>query len=74
MKHYGTPDPDTTAYDVLMALVDSQDVTSVLHSQRMPIDSRTCQRPGSLLIQAVLNNNTVITVRQDSPGGRATQI
>jgi hypothetical protein len=74
MKVYGVPDPDTTAYELLMTLVDQQDVKSVLHHQRMPMDARACQRPGSLLIQAVLNNNTVITVRQSYPGGRAFQI
>ena len=40
MKEYGTPDPDTTAYDKILAHVQGLDVAYILHNQRVPIDAK----------------------------------
>ena len=71
MRVYGTADPDSTAYDFLLKLVEHEDVESILLHQRIPIDARACKLPQSLTIQAVLKDKTVITVRQNQPGSRA---
>lgn len=74
MKTYGTPDADTTAIDYLMSIVDTEDVIAIMHHQRVPIDARACQLPQSLLVQAVMCDNTVVNVRQNQPGGRAFKV
>lgn len=74
MKIYGKPDGDTTAIDYLMSIVDTDLVQAIMHHQRVPIDARACQLPQSLLVQAVMMDNTVVNVRQNQPGGRAFKV
>lgn len=74
MKVYGTPDADTTAIDYLMSIVDIDEVQAIMHHQRVPIDARACKLPQSLLVQAVMIDNTVVNVRQNQPGSRATKV
>ena len=71
MREYGTPDPDTTAYDKLIEHVKGLDVICIMHNQRVPIDARACQLPQSLKVQAVLADRTVVTAFQAAPGHRA---
>lgn len=69
MKIYGTPDADDTATLALMAFVASNaphlTPTYLLHHQRVPIDARPCKRPGSLLVQMVMDNGRVISALQN---------
>lgn len=74
MKVYGQPDEDTAALDLLLKLVDPEKVVYILHHQRIPIDARPCKLPQSLLVQAVMLDSTVISVRQNIPGGKASNI
>lgn len=75
IKEYGPPDPDTTAADTLKKLIEGQDVKYILHHARKPMNARACQLPGSVTVQAVLNNSTaVITVRQHKPGAKAYRV
>ena len=74
MKVYGTPDADTTAIDYLLSIVSVEQVESILHHPRIPIDARPCKLPQSLLVQAVMKDKTVINVRQNAPKMRATKI
>lgn len=74
MKIYGKPDEDTTAIDYLLSIVDIDLVQGIMHHQRVPIDARACQLPQSLLVQAVMMDNTVVNVRQNQPGGRAFKV
>ena len=74
MKIYGKPDEDTTAIDYLLSIVDIDLVQTIMHHQRVPIDARACQLPQSLLVQAVMMDNTVVNVRQNQPGGRAFKV
>ena len=74
MKAYGQPNADTTALDLLLTLVDPEKVAYILHHQRIPIDARPCKLPQSLLVQAVMLDNTVISVRQNTPGDRAIKV
>ena len=68
-KEYGKPDTDTAAYDLLMQIVINEQVVRILHHPRIPIDARLCQMPGSLLVQAVLEDGRVVSVRQSKQGG-----
>ena len=68
MKEYGTPDPDTTTYDKILAHVQGLDVAYILHNQRVPVDAKACQLPQSLRVQAVLADRTVVTAFQAAPG------
>ena len=74
MKIYGKPDNDTTAIDHLMSIVDITNVQAIMHHPRVAIDARACQLPQSLLVQAVMMDNTVVNVRQNQPGGRAFKV
>lgn len=74
MKTYGTPDEDTTAFDYLLTIVDIDKVQAFMYHRRIPIDARACQLPQSLLVQALMNDNTVINVRQAYPGGPAYKL
>lgn len=67
-KIYGSPDADTSTYDLLMEAVQGKEVLRILHHQRKPIDARPCQLPDSLMVQAVLIDGTVITARQAKKG------
>lgn len=71
MRIYGTPDPDTTAFDRLMREVEGLEVAYIIHHPRVDMAARACQWPGSLKVQAVLKDQTVVTVRQLKPGGPA---
>ena len=68
MKEYGTPDPDTTAYNLLMATVQDMPVECIMHYPRVAINARQCKMPGSLKIQALLLDKTVVTVTQAGLG------
>lgn len=68
MKIYGQPDPDDTAYKLLMEYVGDKDILYILHHQRIPVDARPCKLPLSLRVQAVLLNGEVITAMQPEPG------
>lgn len=74
MKVYGTPDADTTAIDYLLSIVSVEQVESILHHPRISIDARPCKLPQSLLVQAVMMDRTVISVRQNAPRMKATVI
>jgi hypothetical protein len=65
---YGTPDPDPAAYNRLVELAKDEDVTYILHHQRVPIDARTCLGPGSVKVQAVIAGGKLLTVKQSSDG------
>jgi len=71
MKVYGTPDPDPTAIDLLLKEVEGLEVAYIIHHQRVDIGARACRWPGSLRVQAVLKDQTVVSVRQLKPGGPA---
>ena len=71
MITYGTPDPDTTAFDRLMREVEGLEIAYIIHHQRVDMGARACRWPGSLRVQAVLKDRTVVTVRQMKPGGPA---
>jgi len=64
--HYGTPDPDETAVKHLLSLYPNP--LYVLHNQRVPINARPCQQPGSLTVTAVLPDNKTVSVVQTSKG------
>lgn len=68
LKEYGVPDEDKAAYDLLLQLVGDQPLRHILHHPRKPLDARSCQLPGSLLVQAVLLDGTVLSVRQTHKG------
>ncbi len=68
MKEYGVPDPDTTAYCLLMQAVQGKSVEYVMHHPRVPLNARQCQMPGSLKVQALLLDKTVITAVQPRAG------
>lgn len=74
MKQYGTPDADTAPYDKLVSMLDMEQVQAIMHHPRVPIDARACQLPGSLLVQAVMCDNTVVNVRQNFAGGAAYKV
>lgn len=73
MKEYGTIDQDPTAYLHLYEylVVNSIAPTYILHHPRRPLASKQCMWPGSLVVQAVLPDLTVITSTQLRPGGTA---
>lgn len=71
MITYGTPDPDTAAFDRLMREVEGLEVAYIIHHQRVDMAARACRWPGSLRVQAVMKDRTVVTVRQMKPGGPA---
>ncbi len=68
---YGTPDPDAAAIDFLMAEIQGREVRYIIHHPRVPAEARPCKYPNSLLVQAVMWDNTVVSVRQFVPGGPA---
>jgi hypothetical protein len=69
MKVYGTPDPtDNQTEDFVRAKVAKLEVSYLVLHPRKPVNARLCQRPQSILVQAVLKNGNVITARQDAPG------
>jgi hypothetical protein len=69
MKVYGTPDPtDNQTEDFVRGLVAKLEVSYLVLHPRKPVNARLCQRPQSILVQAVLKNGNVITARQDAPG------
>lgn len=75
-KIYGESDEDTTAERLLLEVVEQRrkegkQTMHVLLHQRKPIYASTCQGPGSLTVQAVMADRTVVTVRQDRKGGPA---
>ena len=71
MKTYGHPDPeDNQTEDFVRNLVADLDVHYFVLHPRKPITARMCQRPQSILVQAVLANGRVITARQDAPGNK----
>lgn len=74
MQTYGKPDEDTAAINYLLSIVDTDNVRAIMYHQRVPIDARACLLPQSLLVQAVMLDNTVINVRQAYPGGPAFQV
>lgn len=74
VKEYGTPDPDDSAYKVLLELVGHLPVKYIMHYPRIPVDARMCQMPGSVKVVALLEDNTTITVRQDRPGSQPRRI
>ena len=71
MITYGTPDADTAAFDCLMQAVEGREVAYIIHHQRVDMAARACRWPGSLRVQAVMKDQTVVTVRQMKPGGPA---
>ena len=71
MKTYGHPDPeDNQTEDFVRNLVADLDVHYFVLHPRKPITARMCQRPQSILVQAVLADGRVITARQDVPGSK----
>ena len=69
MKVYGEPDPtDNQTEDFVRAKVAKLDVSYLILHPRKPVNARLCQRPQSILVQAVLSDGRVITARQDAPG------
>ena len=69
MKIYGHPDAeDNQTEEFVRDLVDGLDVHYLVLHPRKPITARMCQRPQSILVQAVLVDGRVITARQDAPG------
>lgn len=73
-KVYGESDEDSTAEDLLRELVADKSVAYLLLHKRMPLNARPCKLPGSLTVQAVLTNKTVVTVRQTKVGGPARHV
>jgi hypothetical protein len=68
MKVYGEPDPvDNQTEDFVRDLVDGLDVHYLVLHPRKPVNARLCQRPQSILVQAVLVDGRVVTARQDAP-------
>jgi hypothetical protein len=74
MKIYGTPDADSTAITELMRLIEGKDVAHILHYPRVALQAKPCKWPGSLLVQAVLVDKSVVSVRQLRAGGPAKQV
>ena len=71
MKVYGHPDAeDNQTESFVRDLVDGLDVHYLVLHPRKPVNARLCQRPQSILVQAVLENGNVITARQDAPGNQ----
>lgn len=71
MKVYGQSDQDRTAETLLYDLVKDKAVQYVMLNQRKPINARPCQQPGSLKLQAVLEDGAVVEVFQAKLGGEA---
>lgn len=71
MKVYGVPNVDPTAYHCLLDYLAGRKVKYILHNQRVPIDARPCLLPQSLRIQAVLEDDTVVTAFQAAPNHKA---
>ena len=74
MKVYGKSDEDKTAETLLFSLIKDLKVQYVVLNQRVPINARPCQWPGSLKLHAVLEDGTVLTVKQNRIGGKARRI
>lgn len=68
IKSYGEPDEDTLAADMLHEAVKDEKVKYFLYHPRTPIGARPCKLPGSLTVQAVLENGKVVTVVQHGVG------
>lgn len=67
-KEYGSPDSDSTAYDLLREYTKNMVVVYIMHHPRVPIDARACQMPQSLKVQAVMAYGNIITSTQMAPG------
>lgn len=77
VKVYGHSDADLTAEKKLEEVIDSlgeMHLQYIVLHPRKPIDSKMCQLPGSLLVQAVFIGGVVVSVRQDKIGGEARRI
>lgn len=71
LKEYGTPDEDQTAYQLLLDFTKGKEVVYILHNSRVPAGARMCQLPGSIKVQAVMADKSIITSFQPSPGRKA---
>lgn len=73
MREYGPKDEDTTAYDKLMLYCEENNLIPlyIAHHKRKPINSKQCQWPGSVRVQAVLPTGKVVTSIQLRPGEEA---
>lgn len=69
-KTYGEPDADSSVLEALLDSLGDAEVRYILHHQRMPINARPCKLPCSLIVQAVLTNEVVVTAFQAEPGAR----
>lgn len=67
-KEYGQPDADTAAYRLLLQTIEGLQAIRILHHPRKPLNAKPCQLPGSLLVQAVMLDGTVVSVRQAKVG------
>lgn len=74
IKEYGPVDEDLTAYQTLLDYLTEQGLTPlyIAHHKRKPLQSKQCQWPGSVRVQAVLTTGKVISSIQFKPGGKAT--
>ena len=69
-KVYGESDADLAAENLLREHIKGKDVLYLILNQRIPSNARPCKLPGSLTVQAVMADRTVVSVRQYGPGGR----
>lgn len=70
VKVYGKSDPDTQAEDFLRSNLQGKTVRYIILNQRVPINARPCQLPDSLTVQAVLEDGSVVSVRQNRKGSQ----
>ena len=69
IKEYGHLDADITAYNFLLDQIASLgEVSYIVHHQRKPPNAKPCQKPNSLLVQAVMRDGSVISVTQPGVG------
>jgi hypothetical protein len=73
LKEYGPKDEDLTAYHKLLDYLTAKDIvpTYIMHHARRPLGAKQCQWPGSVRVQAVLPDNSVVTAVQYQPGAEA---
>lgn len=73
IKEYGPVDEDLTAYKTLLSYLTEQGFTPlyIAHHKRKPLNSKRCQWPGSVRVQAVLPTGKVISSIQLTLGGDA---
>lgn len=67
MTEYGTKSDDDTAYKLLLNTLAPDDILYIMHHPRVDMTARACKLPGSLKVQAVLKNKTVVTAFQPAP-------